>query len=313
MSLHDAILRGLDFLRHQQTADGYWADWQLPPGESTTWTTAYVGARVSTLAPALRTSIDANLSRAQHWLRMAEFAAGGWGYAPNTEPDADSTALATLFLGEAAGEQRLLKYQRPDGGFATYSHAASYGSWVESHADVTATVLLALAQAPFTTQTAITQAVAYLRLQQGAGGLWNSFWWTSPLYATEATLASFDASGEPLDRSVLETTLRQASTGSPFERALLLMCLTRIRGDDRYASQHAETLVHEQMPDGSWQSGPILRLTSRAIRDPWRVADAGPLYRDVRRVFTTATAVAALGAFDTRVRESPGTAVAKCL
>ena len=308
MTVHEAISRGLDFLRNQQTTDGHWSDWHLPPGESTMWTTAYVGARVSTLAPTMRASIDANLSRAQRWLRMSEFAAGGWGYAPNTGPDADSTALAMLFLGEATGEQRLLRYQCADGGFATYHHAASYGSWVESHADVTGTVLLALAQAPVMTHAGITQAVAYLRRQQGPDGLWNSFWWTSPLYPTEAALAFFEVSGESLDRRVLETTLRQAPTASPFERALLLLCLTRFGGGDRHAAQHAETLVHEQQRDGSWQSGPILRLTSRAVREPWRVADAGPLYRDVRRVFTTATAVAALGAFDTRVREPRGDA-----
>ena len=302
MTVPEAISRGLEFLRHQQHVDGYWSDWHLPPGESTMWSTAYVGARVSTLAPPIRASIDANLVRAQRWLRISEFAGGGWGYGPNTGPDADSTALAMLFLGEAAGEQRLLRYQRADGGFATYHHAASFGSWVESHADVTATVLLALSQMPLTTHADIAQAVAYLREQQGPDGLWNSFWWTSPLYPTEAALTYFDVAGEPFERRALETTLEQAAPASPFERALLVLCLLRLADDDQKATRHTETLVHEQLRDGSWQSGPILRLTSRAIREPWRIADAGPLYRDVRRVFTTATAVAALGAFDTQMR-----------
>jgi hypothetical protein len=91
--------------------------------------------------------------RADAWLRASEFPDGGWGYAEQTGPDADSTSLALLFLrtrgGNVTSERRLCTYQQPDGGFSTYGQDASHGSWVQSHPDVTAIALLALLPTPF--------------------------------------------------------------------------------------------------------------------------------------------------------------------
>jgi hypothetical protein len=132
--------------------------------------------------------------------------------------------------------------------------------------------------------------------------LWSWFWWTSCLYATEATLAFLQAAGERLDGARLTSSLREVPTPTAFESALLLLCLIRMgNAGEPLAAEHARALQAEQLPDGSWPSGPILRLTSREISEPWLAQDAGPLFGDERRLFTTATALAALAAFEAAI------------
>ena len=99
MSLTDAIDAGLEFLLARQSPQGCWTDWRLPPGESSVWTTAYVGYRLSAVrGGGGRDRVRPALRKAAGWLAAHEFAGGGWGYVEETGPDADSTALAMLFL-----------------------------------------------------------------------------------------------------------------------------------------------------------------------------------------------------------------------
>ena len=42
-----ACRSGVQFLLSQQHSDGRWIDWQLPPGPSDQWTTAYIGTRLA--------------------------------------------------------------------------------------------------------------------------------------------------------------------------------------------------------------------------------------------------------------------------
>ena len=37
----------VDYVLSRQHADGSWVDWELPPGQSSTWTTAYVGGKLT--------------------------------------------------------------------------------------------------------------------------------------------------------------------------------------------------------------------------------------------------------------------------
>jgi hypothetical protein len=310
VSLSHSIDAGLDYVRASQSREGFWSDWQLPPGESNMWTTAYIGYRLSTLPRRYLHQVDENLRRGAVWLRRSECRGGGWGYAEATGPDGDSTSLALLFLGsDATCPQRLHAYQQPDGGFSTYTSDASYGSWVQAHPDVTACALLALLPTPFATTERMAAGVRYLRAQQRGDGLWNAFWWTSCLYSTEAALTFFDAAGqgayrklalEPVRDTALQGSLREIPTPTAFETALRLLCLVRLGAcGDPLAADDAGTLQSSQHPDGSWSSRAILRLTSRAVCEPWRVPDAGPVFADPQRLFTTATVVAALAAFET--------------
>lgn len=303
MTLSSALERGLDYLRASQSGAGFWSDWQLPPGESSMWTTAYIGFRLSCLPPRYRERLGENFLRADAWLRASEFSEGGWGYARQTGPDADSTALALLFL-RARGyrgnaDRQLAACQQADGGFSTYRQDASFGAWVQSHPEVSATTLLALLPTPFARSERMQDAMLYLKCRQRPDGLWNSYWWTSCLYATQASLAFLDAFGERPDSARLTASLGQIPATTAFESALLLMCLCQLgNAGQPLAAAHARKLLAGQLPDGSWPSQPMLRLTSRTISAPWLLPEAGPLFKDGKRLFTTATVLAALGQFD---------------
>jgi len=307
MNLASTVVRGLGFLRASQSPSGFWSDWQLPLGESRMWTTAYIGYRLSSLSPHRRLAVEDTLSDAARWLRASELPGGGWGYSEQAGPDADSTALSLLFL-LARGSpittqscQRIRQHQRDDGGFATYTPDVSFGAWVESHPEVSAVSLLALLRALAASTEDLNRGIRYLRERRRRDGLWNSFWWTTCLYSTEAALTLLDVAGEPLEGLRLKVPLHDVPAPTPFASALRLLCLVRVGGaGELFAAQHARTLAEEQLADGSWPSGPILRLTGRDVREPWLVDDAGPLFADERRLFTTATVVAALDAFERR-------------
>jgi squalene cyclase len=304
--LAHAIDAGLDFLRANQDDAGCWCDWQLPPGQSRMWTTAYIGYRLSSLPGGRVGAIVDSLTRAEAWLRAAELPGGGWGYSPETGPDADTTSLALLFLrarGVPIGEdsrQRVRSHQQADGGFSTYTGGSSWGSWIQSHPDVTAVALQALSVTATSASSAeLGQGMRYVREHARADGLWESFWWTSCLYATEAMLAFLREAVEPLDGARLMASLRTVPTPAPFESALWLLCLLHLGGAaGGLASDRAAALVSDQRPDGSWASHPVLRLTSRHVREPWNAEDSAPLFADDRRLFTTATVVAALAAYE---------------
>ncbi len=280
--MSDAVERGLAFLLSAQDPAGFWSDWELPVGSSSMWTTAYVGWRLSSCEQRTASSLE----RAADWLETNELGGGGWGYTEDTGADADSTALGILFLealerrAPPSAVQRLLGFIRGDGGFATYGFDQSFGAWTASHVEVTATAALALraiGEAP----EVVERAADFLRRGRRVDGLWNSYWWTSPCYATEIATHLL---GEQARQEARKGLLHLRVT-NPFEAALRSLVL----------GAGARSLVETQGPDGSWPSAPILRLTHRDIYSPQSGENDGPCFADRRRIFTTATAVAALG------------------
>lgn len=274
----NAVSRGLAFLAAQQDEAGFWEDWDLPVGASRMWTTAYVGWRLASSGYPLKSAVN--------WMEAAELDGGGWGYAESTGADADSTALGILFLttmGRQAPEsalRRLLHFVRDDGGFGTYAFDQSFGAWTNSQVEVTATAALALRAAGVEDET-VRRAENYVRSRSRPDGIWDSYWWTSPFYATEVCVRLLGDDGAALEQ------LRPANA---FEEALQAMTLKKSAGK----------MAATQLADGSWQSAPVLRLTRRDVVEPWASNDAGPCFPDPRRVFTTATVVAALSVANQR-------------
>jgi hypothetical protein len=293
----NAVSGGIEFLARRQSETGSWTDWDLPPGPSSSWTTAYVGCQLGALA---RDAQRPALRRAACWLADRERPDGGWGYAAGVGCDADSTAHAILFLSLVRAEvgvatyDRLESFQQPDGGFSTYAADDGLGSWGLSHLDVTAIAARALMRDGRSRAVAVGRALDYVCDQRDEAGLWNSFWWSTPLYATAACLSLLAAAGVGLDPTPTRESLRGLEAASAFERALLVDCL-RLAGDTCDPSRAlVEALASEQLADGSWASVPVLRITDRGCSTPWSAPSPGLLYADPDRVFTSATVVAAL-------------------
>lgn len=288
--------QGLNFVLARQDAAGSWTDWDLPPGPSSEWTTAYVGYRLSGIT-ALRNRAAGPLTRAAQWLLANRSDQGGWGYNKEVAPDADSTALAILFL-SAIGQPvpreayaHLRGYQQPDGGFATFLPDPLMGSWGQSHPEITPVALLALLTDAIGSHDAVIQrGVDWVRRARRPTGDWNAFWWTTGHRSTEASLALLQALGRgeaPCDAVDLTAPCDSLQTAA-------LLLATTVTGSSHLGQELGRRLLAWQAPDGSWCGDPALRITRRNCIDPWNHTDAGPLYADPRRLFTTATALAAL-------------------
>lgn len=292
-----ALFRGLGFVLAAQDEDGAWTDWALPPGPSPDWTTAHVGLRLSGLGPPHQAALAGPLGRAARWLLSRQAAGGGWGYSRAVEPDADSTAQALLFLA-AAGQSAprgacpfLARHQQPDGGFATFQPDSLTGSWGLSHPEITPVALLALlAQPGGLPQDSLARGLAWLHRARRSDGLWNSFWWSTPLPATEVSLAFLAALGTP---EPPPTALTRWTPADSLETALVLS-ITAPAGPTPRLEQLARRLLAEQTDDGSWKGAPALRLTARDCERPWQATVSGPLFADPQRLHCTATALAAL-------------------
>jgi hypothetical protein len=301
-ALDRAIDASIGFLLQQQGADGRYTDWDLAPGPSSGWITGYVGCRLASLHGRFRQRTAAATLSAARWLIDNEADGGGWAYNDSVDCDADSTANAMLFLSLAGGpvahrsDACLMSFQRPDGGFSTYRADEGLGSWGLSHVDVSAVCGCALLTRHDRRDAALERTIAYVAGQRNRDGLWDSFWWRSRLYATRNSLAFLRAADAPIDLASTRRGLHSVDAGNAFERALLLdsLLLAGVEVGDGRIAELFEFLVRRQLGDGSWISEPILRVTRRDCTEPWNCANPGPLHADTRRLFTSATVLAAL-------------------
>jgi squalene cyclase len=299
LALKEAIASGLNYILARQAEDGSWTEWALPPGSSSMWATAYVGFKLRNLPLDLASMATPRIMAAARWLSDHVLADDGWGYNEIVGSDADSTSYAILFLASVGHQVPDASYtilhilQRADGGFATYLPIGKPNSWNVSHPDVTPIALLALLAHPEPYLNAIQRGIEYVQWQETSLGLWNSFWWGSSLYGTEASLSLLDAVGIVVPLSYALTQIQPANA---FELALMISSLLHVDcdGSRPIIRDLVNKLINQQQPDGSWNTAPILRITWRDCYEPWASANAGQLYAETSRLFTTATALHAL-------------------
>ncbi len=219
---------------------------------------------------------------------------GGWGYQVGIEDDADTTSLAIMAfrqIGERVPADAVDLVRScfcADGGVATYQSGQSRASgWQRSTADVTPLALWALEGA--VGQKQLDRGSCYLWMNQQQDGLWSSYWWLTRLYPTWAAIQWLRRRGPIPRRSAVVSTLAQYRAIGPFELALRSLILCELR-----VTPQPVSLLNAQLADGSWPGDAHMRLTDPDVLHPWRELHAGPLFPDSQRVFTTATAVAAL-------------------
>ena len=300
-ALEEGLVAGVDYVLSRQSSEGSWKDWELPPGESRVWTTAFVGYKLGGLSESFKGRSIGARRAASEWLLKSIFPDSGWGYNEAVESDADSTAHAILFLcseGKRVPKEsyrRLSEFQCADGGFSTYIAPGGTGSWVVSHPDVTPTALLALLTKYSRKDRLIQSGMSYV-IQSASSGCWNSFWWDSFLYSTAANLSLMQRAGVRFDTRRTTEALVQTNPRNAFEVALLLLTLSYADRDTWTAHAKAllDRLLGEQQIDGSWESKPILRVTNTGCSKPWELSDSGPLFRDPNRLFTSCVVLEAL-------------------
>jgi hypothetical protein len=241
---------------------------------------------------ALRQAIAAGCAR----LLDAAGASGGLGYNAGTGCDADSTSLCVLAL-RAHGypvqwslPDFLDTCRAPDGGMGTYPQGSMPGgAWCAGSCEVSAAAWLALEG-----DAALGD---YLARYRRPDGLWPAYWWHTPLYPTWLTLRALPCAADDPVRAALPGF----EPIGAFETALLLLCCTRT-GLRARGAELAARLAAQQLADGSWPSSALLRLADTRVAAPMAAIDAGPSFIDHARIFTSATAVGALLAWQDQPR-----------
>jgi hypothetical protein len=296
------VARAAGFLVHQQSPDGAWRDFLLPPGRSDAWVTAYTGTRLLSASPGDFVDAKPALKAAVRFIEGARARRGGWGYNARCAPDADSTAQAILFLRAAGGTPTLRDYaalarfQLRDGSFATYMRDEAAGGWCRGHPDVTAVALQALAAILEPNHVILRRGRARMEAFVARRDATASYWWPSPFYLARELLVLAGCSR--IEVSVTALDRERLPAGGCFEMALAAeVALRGGDGMDR-AERLARELCAAQLNDGSWPSAPILRVVDPRARSAFgRLFRRSPVVADDRRIFTTATALSALATY----------------
>lgn len=291
--LHRAVERGVKMLLTSAEPGGLWKDYELPVGTSSAWVTAYVANALLDARSLLSDTgeLDDACGRARNEIR-ARFRPGeGWGYHERVEPDADSTALAVLFLqrvgiDDSAARAALLHFRRSDGGYGTFVRTDERNAWGHTHADVLPTVLRAFEE----------RDGDLVLPHRHPAGFWRSYWWHSDVYATEACLRLLSECGRRNECERSRSWLLECATPSgAFEEALSAAALATLQPDEPVQETQTSlllSLLESQRNDGSWPAGARLRITLPACARPWD-APSARLYLD-GGTFTSATVVGAL-------------------
>ncbi|WP_106398933.1 prenyltransferase/squalene oxidase repeat-containing protein [Actinocorallia populi] len=295
-----AIERGVRFLLTARSPEGTWRDFQLLPGVSDSWVTAYV---TSCLLCALPDTTDAAGSRSilgvsRDWLCQAMRADGGWAYNDCCPVDSDSTAHAVLSLSEGGVPvpdicyERLLTFQKADGGFATFDPRTRHDAWGISHPDVTPVVLRALLTRLPLSDSRIQRGLRYVVSRLQPSGLWPSYWWTTALYSTSVNVRLLEQTGTAYDRKRIGAAVQALPVqDDPFRSALAGDIVSHVCSDSSSARLIGDALVRSQHADGSWRAlTPTLRETYPRYTEPWAVDEyVGLSIVDHCHLFTTAT------------------------
>lgn len=183
-----AISQGIDALLRQQDNDGFWREFDLQPGASEAWVTAWVGwclARAIDDQREREASVRESCRRAAIALWHAR-RRGGWGYNRETGPDADTTSWVLRFYAACGTRLDPAAYLAPyvdqGGGVHTFREA-DWGSWTDAHDDVAANAGLALSGTP-----AAASLVARIERRLVARFPGETFWWSTPTYGTAWTI-----------------------------------------------------------------------------------------------------------------------------
>jgi hypothetical protein len=314
-----SLQKGVRFLLDARDSDGFWRDFRTLAGPSDEWVTGYIGSILARFGG--REGMETARASFRALLKSRMILAG-WGYNRRVPPDADSTAWALALAQEICPPVRSLRLLRAarflekhivrSGGVATYGRSlpiraftrlnrrVSFRGWCMPHVCVSA----ACASVAATRQALILD---FIRESQEPDGSWRSYWWSEHEYATAFAMEALSRTGDVADRACCERGAAwiEARKGqqAAFAQALGLRALLAAgRRDSPRVPELLDQLLLSQRNDGSWESSAHLRIPPPDVVDPdsypaWRegTGGGGSVQTDVRRSFTTATVVCALG------------------
>jgi hypothetical protein len=286
-SVEAAICRGIDFLLQQQDKDGFWREFDLQPGASESWTTAWVGWCLTRAFARGRTrqfQIHESCKRAAVTLWRSRHE-DGWGYNRGTGPDADTTSWVLRFLSACGFRVEPTMYLAPHvdtgGGVHTFLEPG-FGSWTDAHDDVAANAGLALLT---TSASPLLVARVKHRLARRFPG--ETFWWSTPTYGAAWTLRFLRASGgisHHIRKAAQNWIADLPESDSSFEVAHRLVAVVETEASNCAAVGLVNQLLDLAGPHG-WPGSSLLLVPPR---------DSGPQSApnpELRGLMTTAICV----------------------
>lgn len=332
-----AVAAGVAYLAREQSPAGFWGDFLLLAEQSTYWVTGYVAWTLQQIRPdaADLARAAAWLLAEQypeggwgynsHWPIDTDTSANALLFLsgqPEIDPAAWAPALRVVVGGQRAGGG-FTTILRPEVWMDRFRVAeALLDGWTASHPCVTAVVTLLLARLGHADGHApLERALAYLWACQTEPGCWPAYWWAGMHYTTCRAVQTLAALGQ-LDQARLARTrawLTQSQRpdggwsdglseqSQAFQTGLAVQTLLHLASDvpDQDALRRGLAwLARHQRADGSWNSAPILRVPRPQETRPWEQREWCPsilgldvVVPDWRRLFTTATALQALHAY----------------
>lgn len=328
-SLDSAIQSALCYLENNINASFEWTDFLTSAGQSTTWTSSYVGmmiAEVNRDHPLLKSV----LNRVDSLTSTA--------FNDSSIADGDTTSFLLGFQ-QTAGiylDPNLTsswhEFMNEDGGWVTYRdqealrhkleipEEISLKGWTSSHACVTAAAAYVLAKIPSLRLDYEISCLHLATLLENKDR-WSSYWWSSDIYATSFAIQAL--SHHPEFKHICEVPAlwllgEQHSSGywsnpktnesTAFYTAMAIKSLIVYDATSFQDSiaKGVEWLIAHQTLDGSWQTNRILRIPATDVMDTstitqWRKSSFGVncLVDDHNRVFTTSTVLNALHHYST--------------
>ncbi len=336
--LRTVLELGVQFIAGSQNVDGSWHECYNDAGHSDSWATAFM---LSFLCQsAVKEHLPASVPDKALAFLEASATNQMWGYNNSWIPDADSTTFVLITQQlknnrpDALALEKWKSFQNADGGYATYndaadlisslnnSHITNVSGWMASHVCVSSAALYLMSMAGLHSAE-YNKLKSYLLHSQGLDGLWSSYWWTSPIYATSFVIKSSlapDISGlrEAAGYGTHAMMALQHESGcfgddynpeSAFYTALVVDAICENENLFQQwkpaIAKAASWLQSHQMEDGSWKETPAMRMPSPDVMNPkdveqWKENTRGVNIRvsEFNRLFSTSVTVAALAKYD---------------
>lgn len=324
---HNSIDKSLEnafaYLEKNINDSTEWTDFMTSAGQSTSWTSAYIGmqlAEIDNSNPLLKPALHKVISKDSNAFNEAMI------------QDGDSSSFMVGFqqkMGFATdlSQREWLEFMNADGGWVTYRDpialrkkldlpaSVSVEGWTNSHACVSAAAASVLAGIPSLRLDYEITCLHLATLLENKNH-WSSYWWTSDVYATSFAIQALTHHPELKSRCetpALWLANEQETSGywpnpatqepSAFYTALAIKALHAhdAKGFDKSISNGVEWLLKNQMTDGSWLTSRILRIPATDVLDSstikrWRKSSFGVncIVDDHNRLFTTSTVLNAL-------------------
>lgn len=319
-ALNAATGAAVAFLLGARDQGGWWRDFPTLMGGSDEWVTAYTGVALA----AISEQAHAAAQSAWNLLNKHHCFTEGWAYNVFHPHDSDATAWL-LCLANALGlgrtpsalkaRQFLDRHTLSDGGVVSYLdrdrphlvkllRPGSLAGFCAVHTCVTAAAAAADERSH--------QARDYVRNAQRLDGSWGGYWWQDDAYTTALAAKALACHGRAGDerrvrQAVQWATRRVGASGavysaayeddSAFATALCVQNMALADRDDHVRQVIAGAvrwLIAQQRPDGSWRASAQMRVPPPHAVDPEKHAEGTSVFLDERRIFTTATVLAAL-------------------